>query len=225
MCSSYTLRTDLSTLKDSFDLQIALDLNPFLEGKRVFPYTDAPVVRLQDDRLALSALQFSLLPAWAKEKRVRFSTHNARLEDFDEKTQERVWIHQKPTWREAFRKRPCVVPIAEFFEPIRRGEHANHMVRFFPEKRSVLWAAGIWEEWISRKDGEIIRSFAILTDDPLPFVQKVGHDRSPVFLRPEAVLGWLEAVDETPEDKIEFLRTHKRFPELAVDRDRPMKSK
>lgn len=47
-------------------------------------------------------------------------------------------------------------------------------------------------------DGFEMYSFALLTDEPQPEVAAAGHDRSPIFLKPDAALGWLN-----PETKVE----------------------
>lgn len=219
MCSSFQTKVTSADFDNQLGRemvsQINMDLSPFEQGKRVFPHTKAPVLRLKEGCLVLEALQFSLLPSWAKEKRIKFSTHNARLES----------IYQKPTWREAFQKRHCIIPMTDFFEPIRTGEYANQMVRFFPKDFKIIWAVGIWEQWVSKQDGEIIESFAILTDDPVPFVKKIGHDRSPVFLQSEKIIEWLSNEDLPPEKMIQFLRSNKAIPPFEVERDRPMKEK
>lgn len=56
-------------------------------------------------------MRYSLVPNWSKEAKVKFATHNARLESIDE----------KPTWKTVFSEQHCLVPLTDFIEPILPG--------------------------------------------------------------------------------------------------------
>ena len=47
-----------------------------------------------------------MIPYWAKDIKIGYSTINARAEDID----------TKPAFREAFRQRRCLVPLNNFYE-------------------------------------------------------------------------------------------------------------
>jgi putative SOS response-associated peptidase YedK len=189
---------------------------------RVLPFQQAPVIVRDGGKRVVRSMQFSLVPAWSKERRVKFATHNARLVSHDDRTGRDVPIYEKPTWRGPFSHRHCLVPISGFIEPIYRGDFAGNMVCFLPKDHQLMAAAGIWEEWTSHETGEIIDSFSILTDDPHPFVKSIGHDRTPVFLKPEAYEAWLSD-DLSPQANLAMLRKSKAEPDLVVEKDRPLK--
>lgn len=223
MCAQFMIRTKRRNLARQMGLIIREDDDSILEG-RFLPYQKAPVVLEAEGKRELREMQFSLVPSWSKERRAKFATHNARLFTYDEKTKKTVPIYEKPTWRGPFAHRHCLVPINDFFEPIYRGEWAGNMVRFHPKEDRLMVAAGIWEEWTSRETGEIIDSFSIITHDPHPFVEEVGHDRTPVFLKPEAFGQWLKPEAMSPKEYVELLQEAREVPELTVDIDRPLKS-
>ena len=193
--------------------------------KQIRPYGKAPVVTAEGVRL----MQFSLLPSWSKEKRVKFSTYNARLSDEDDKTNKKVWIFDKPTWRRPFSERHCLVPMTDFIEPIYQGPYAGHWVRFAESSKRILFAAGIWEEWRSQTNGEVIESFAILTDEPLRVVEDMGHGRSPLFLDEAGCEAWLnlgassKAAKKKPMDWVDLLIAHRRKPTISASQDEAMK--
>lgn len=176
----------------------------------VTPHRIAPVIVLRDDALTAVPMKFSLLPRWSKEPKVKFATHNARIES----------IAEKPTWRDSFKKRHCVIPMTSFIEPIYEGPEAGHMVSFHKPDSDWLMAAGIWDEWTDKESGEVIESFSIITSTPLPFVEKTGHDRSPVFLGAKAAKQWLEA----NTGDAEWLLSVAEKPAIALTRFRPMKA-
>ncbi len=187
------------------------------------PFGKPPVIVEENGAKVLKLMQFSLIPPWSTEKKVKFSTYNARLTEFDEKKNKIVCIYEKPTWRTSFLAKHCLVPITGFMEPIYKGEFAGHWVRFAESHQKVLFAAGIWGEWHSKQGGEIIESFAIITDDPIPFVKKIGHSRSPLFLAPEAFDEWLSPQKQSPEDLVTLLSKNKVIPDLMAFQQEAMK--
>ena len=231
MCAQFMISASNKKLAEKYRISISKEGD--VEGWiiKVLPFQKAPVILRKNDgggggvaiERKLEEMQFSLLPSWSKTHRVKFSTHNARLESFDDRANQKVFVYEKPTWREAFKKRHCLVPLSGFIEPIYTGELAGNMVRFFSPGEPLLTAAGIWEQWCGA-DGEIIDSFAILTDEPVPFVSQTGHDRSPVFLEEGSFDTWLNADGMTPRDSVEFLKEKAYKPELLVEVDRPLKA-
>jgi putative SOS response-associated peptidase YedK len=56
--------------------------------------------------LTLQSRGSRLIPYWAKDIKIGFSTINARAEE----------VETKPAFREAFQRRRCLVPVDNFFE-------------------------------------------------------------------------------------------------------------
>ena len=227
MCAQYLIMAKRREISERFDIPIEqLRLDAF--DLRVLPYRLAPVVvcgvASGSAGNELRSMNFSLIPSWSKERKVKFSTHNARLFSKDEKSGREIPIFEKPTWKAPFLKRHCLVPMTQFIEPIYEGSLAGNMVSFRTQNSALLAAAGIWETWVSKEDGEVIDSFTVLTDDPYPFVANVGHSRSPIFLSSEFQMEWLSVDDRSPKHWIEFLREKREVPEFEVDIDRPLAS-
>jgi putative SOS response-associated peptidase YedK len=212
MCAQYTLR---QAQKRIAEILRAFEVDPDVSDDypTVRPYQKGPVLRQRSGELVLSELQFSLLPRWSKDPRVKFATHNARFET----------IEQKPSFKDALVKRHCVVPMTGFVEPIYENELAGNMVCFAQVTGEVLFAAAIWESWQSKESGEAIDSFSIITHDPLPFVLKTGHDRSPMFLSVAGVDAWLNSEGAPAEAQKNLLLNFQAAPNLAVAIDRPMR--
>ncbi|MEZ4816099.1 MAG: SOS response-associated peptidase family protein [Bdellovibrionota bacterium] len=222
MCAQFQLKITANQLAKKFGIRLPEKVGDFDE---IFlPYRQAPVVVLDDKSLNLKAMNFSLVPAWSKEPKVRFATHNARLYSFDEKTNKEVAIYEKPTWRDPFKKKHCLVPMTGFIEAIYTQSLAGNMVEFFSKEENLLVAAGIWEEWLNKKTGEVLESFSILTHEPYAFVDKMGHDRSPVFLDESKYRGWLEVDSKSPVEMLDFLRSSRSEPCFDVAIVRPLKA-
>jgi len=220
MCAQFMIKAELSKLARRLKAQYSDSLPQ--PAERILPYSLAPVVVQEKGERVLKLMSFSLVPSWSLERKAKFATHNARLSTVDERTGQVVPIHQKPTWKRPFSAQRCIVPMTGFIEPIYNGQWAGNMVHFHSAQGDLFFAAGIYDVWTSKTDGEIVESFAVLTDDPIPFVKSIGHERSPVFIFETAVDAWLAPGEQAPERLLEILRTSKDSLSLTVESDRPL---
>lgn len=210
MCSQYRVQFDPRDIDDFYFSKADLALG---EARLVTPQSPAPVLVSKEGVLQLELMRFGLLPQWSMEPRVKFSTHNARLDT----------VESKASFSDAFTKRHCLVPITSFIEALYQGDLAGNMVGFRAENE-LLMAAGIWEEWQPPQGGEKVRSFSILTDEPYPFVLKNGHDRSPLIVNKSYWQQWLQGKGIKPEQLKAELRRHRREPLLKTEIERPLKA-
>jgi putative SOS response-associated peptidase YedK len=211
MCASYMIK---QRHPGQFKLltEARIDIAEYLD-RVVVPYAKAPVLVANGDAVETSIMKFSLVPSWSKEPKVKFATHNARLES----------IIEKPTWRTVFGRKPCLVILTDFIEPIYEGSFAGHMVAFSPKSGQLIYAAGVWDEWVNKTSGEVLQSFAIITHDPPPFVASIGHDRSPIFLDEDHGHEWLVSAGTPQEELKEFLIFNAHVPDLQAESHRPMR--
>jgi len=217
MCAQYTVKVNAAKIAKRFGAKVPKGELQFKE--RVVPFRPGPVVVQEKKDREVRLMNFSLIPGWMQGQKPKFATHNARLFSEDGKTP----IYQKPTWRGPFAKRHCLVPMSAFIEPIYTAKLAGNMVAFEPKGDELITAAGLWDESVNKDTGEVIQSFTILTDDPVPFVKSVGHDRTPVFLVESAFSEWLSPSESNPAKLIEFLRKNRQDLQLSTSIDRALK--
>lgn len=213
MCAAYTIQ---GAVKDFlFPTTLAVqNLLPYEEtGLRVVPYRKAPVFIRDDKKIVLTEMSFSLVPSWSKERKVKFATHNARLET----------VLEKPTWKKPFLNQRALVPISYFVEPIYDNELAGHMVRFHAQGQTFLYAAGIYDEWTDKESGEILSSFSIVTTEPPEDILKAGHDRCPVFLKSSGWEQWLEPGPQDGKALMQILKENRADWKFQTAIDRPMR--
>ena len=141
----------------------------------------APVVRTHPQTGArhLDLLRWGLLPHWAKDKTVR-QPINARSET----------AATSGMFRDPLAKRRCIVPADAFYEWQTTGAHKiPHAIA--RADGTMLAFAGLWDGWRG-PDGEIVRSFVILTTEAAPALRFL-HERMPVILEPADWAAWLGA--------------------------------
>lgn len=209
MCAQFSLQIAAEDLRN-----LGIAVSPALEAidERFLPYTKIPVIVQTPQGLKLTPMNFSLVPAWSKEPKVKFATHNARIET----------VAEKPAWREPFLSKHCLIPLTNFFESVYEGPHAGHIVSFQSEN-PLLLAAGLFDVWVNPETKEPLFSCTILTTEPSPFILENGHDRTPIFLNFTDGKAWL-TLRASEKEMVAFLLAKNIYPNLQVTRDRPLKS-
>lgn len=137
-----------------------------------------PIIRGAAER-ELVAMKWGLIPPWAKDPKEGARMNNARGET----------VAEKPSFRAAFKRRRCLVPMAGFYEwkTTPEGKIPHYFSMLNAEQFA---AAGIWERW-KGPDGVEIDSFAIITTEANAIMAPV-HDRMPVILLAESIDAWLD---------------------------------
>jgi putative SOS response-associated peptidase YedK len=149
---------------------------------------------------------WGLVPSWVKDRdqaaKLWNQTLNARGET----------IFDKPAFRGSARNKRCVVYLDGFYE----HHHANkrtypHFIRL--KDGEPFAVAGLWEEWVDRNTGEVLRTFAIVTSPANELMARIHNNpkleegpRMPLILPDELVDQWLRPVqDELDEQRIKEL--------------------
>lgn len=135
-----------------------------------------------EDRQLLPA-KWGLVNTWATDAKRAALQINARAET----------LARLPSFRDAFRRRRCVVPADGFFEWVGSGA-GRQPVWFHRPAGGLILFAGLYESWQPEPE-QWQRTFTIVTTEPNEVVAAV-HDRMPVILPESAVDGWLDPRQE-----------------------------
>jgi putative SOS response-associated peptidase YedK len=148
----------------------------------VRPTNEAPIIRVREGkRLALPA-RWGLIPSWAKDATIAQHTFNARAET----------IAEKPSFRSAFKRRRCIVPMSAFFEwRAIAGQKKKEKLRFASADGDPLAVAGLWERWDKSGDGYAVETFTVITTAANSFMAPI-HDRMPAILAKSDWDAWLD---------------------------------
>lgn len=129
-------------------------------------------------------MRWGLLPPWAKDTRLAYSTINARLDG----------VATKPAFRSAWKQRRCLVPSSGYFEwkPVEGGKQPYFI---HAADAPILFFAGLYE---ARPDGagRELLTYSIITRDADEQLADI-HDRMPLILEPGVFREWLHG---TPDD-------------------------
>jgi putative SOS response-associated peptidase YedK len=188
MCGRFARKSTQQVLADWFGVELE-DMPWFAPSFNVAPQSTQPVVRVSRNSGAreFSLMRWGLVPFWAKDAKFGYSTINARAEE----------APTKPAYREAFKKRRCLVPADAFYEWKRFDAKTKQPYAIALKSGEPYAFAGLWESW-RPKEGDPLETFTILTTDPNELMQSI-HNRMPVILEPRDYNRWLDSANpQTP---------------------------
>ena len=176
MCGRYAIITDPKALREMFGYA---EMPNFPPRYNVAPTQPVPVVRLAEGKREFALLRWGLIPSWVKDPRTFSLVINARGES----------VLDKPAFRNAMKRRRCLLPADGFYEWKREGEGKRpYFVRL--KSRQPMAFAGLWETWAG-PNGEEMETVAIVTTTASRSIAHI-HDRMPVIVAPEAFDFWLD---------------------------------
>jgi putative SOS response-associated peptidase YedK len=184
MCGRFARQSTQEVLADWFGVEME-DMPWFAPSYNVAPQSTQPVVRLTADtgKREFALMRWGLIPYWSKDAKIGYTTINARAEE----------VTEKPLYREAVKKRRCLIPADAFYEWQKLSEKKKRPYAFGLQSGDPYAFAGLWERW-KPQEGERLETFTILTTDPNELTERV-HDRMPVILEPRDYVRWMEPGD------------------------------
>ena len=180
MCGRYALHTHPDIIALQFGVAEAPPTKPRFN---IAPTQEAPVVRLDPERKReLALLRWGLIPSWSKDPSIGARMINARAES----------VAAKPSFRNAFRRRRCLVPADGYYEwKLEGGRKQPYFLQLASGEPFAM--AGLWEQWGS-PEGKFIETYAIVTTEAAGTARQV-HDRMPVILARPEYDAWLCSAD------------------------------
>lgn len=170
MCGRFAL-FDTDKLAERFEVEVGVKLEP---RYNVTPGAVRPVITGKE-KPKFQLMEWGLIPFWAKDNKPK-GLINARAET----------LAEKPSFRQAFRERRCLVPANGFYEWQKLKDFKQPY--FIGTQNDGLMAmAGLYEE--NRENGKL--TFTIITKPAVPEIKKI-HERMPVVLKPESEKAWLQ---------------------------------
>lgn len=192
MCGRIVLASSPRVLAEMFHL----DVLPDLEARyNIAPMSDIPAVvpHPKGDGLEMRMMRWGLVPAWARDAGMGARMINARSET----------VAGKPAFRDAYRRRRCVIPADGFYE-WRKLEGRKQPYYFHRRDGRPLAFAGLWESWTG-PDGADLETCTILTTEANRVMQPVHH-RMPVILPAKDRALWLDLAADHREALPALLR-------------------
>ena len=177
MCGRFALRSSIKELAEALEAT-SVKIREEKARYNIAPTQEIVAAREEGEERELLTLKWGLVPSWTKDPTIGARMINARSET----------VTEKPAFKEAFRRRRCLIPADGFYE-WKRTDRGKQPFFFKMKDEQPFAFAGLWEHW--EGDGETIESCTILTTRANEVLAPV-HDRMPVIVAPEDYKLWLD---------------------------------
>ncbi|MGO4665892.1 SOS response-associated peptidase [Bosea sp. 2YAB26] len=177
MCGRYAITLPPQAMREHFAYPEQPNFPP---RYNIAPTQPVPVIRNHEGGRQFLLMRWGFIPGWVKDTRDFPLVINIRSES----------AREKPSFRAAFSRRRCLMPVDGFYEWHRLDKESRPYLFRKPDHGLFAFAA-LWETWHSQ-DGSEIDTVAMVTG-PANGLMSAFHHRCPVILAPADHAAWLDA--------------------------------
>ena len=192
MCFHSKQTKDAVQLENRFNARFA-NLNEYAPAiYNGFQHPKTPIIT-NEDAQHIQMYNWGLIPFWAKDDSIRKNTLNARFETLKEKASFRSSLNNR-----------CLVLSDGFYEWQWLDDKGKQKQKFLitrPNEEAFAFA-GLWNNWVDKSTGEIIKTYTIITTAANELMTKIHNNkkRMPFILSPEMEDEWLKGEEMQFQD-------------------------
>ena len=214
MCGRYAQSADMRELMEQFEVSGSSPTESLPASWNIAPTNPIYIVRADSEnhkKNALATVSWGLIGPWlidvSEAKASQSRAINARSES----------IHEKPTFRAAFKSTRCLIPAEGYYEwATALGKYSPKQPFYISAKNGkLLPIAGIWSSWRA-PNGSMIETASIITQEAQGELAEI-HNRMPVFMPYERWDQWLNPAN-TETESLKSLMQIESPASLAVAR-------
>ena len=192
MCGRYAQTADMRELMEQFEVTGTSPQNSLPLNCNIAPTNPIYIVRANDpsgkdinSEKALATVSWGLIGPWLTDMQEARASQSRAINARSES------IHEKPTFRNAFRSTRCLIPASGYYEWATALGQYRPKQPFYISARSgqQLPIAGIWSSWTA-PNGEVIETASIITQEAQGELATI-HSRMPVFMPSDRWDMWL----------------------------------
>lgn len=196
MCGRYAQSADMRELMEQFEVTGSSPQQSLPANWNIAPTNPIYIVRadsLDSSKNSLATVSWGLIAPWLNDLNEAKSSQSRAINARSES------IHEKPTFRAAFRSTRCLIPVEGYYE------WATSLGKFAPKQPFYISArsgkqlpvAGIWSSWRA-PSGDTIQSASIITQEAQGHLAEI-HSRMPVFMPHDRWDQWLDPKNNSVE--------------------------
>jgi putative SOS response-associated peptidase YedK len=181
MCGRFAMEEMLNDMVAEFGLK-GLSNRELPFDWNIKPTQDIYIIKNENLEIA----SWGLIAPWSKNAAEALKSQSAAINARSET------VHEKPTFKNAFRRSRCLVPASGYYEwATELGQYKPRQpVYISRDDGKMLAFAGIYDQWVS-PEGEIRDSVAIITREAVGELATV-HSRMPMFLPKDRWDAWMD---------------------------------
>ena len=197
MCGRYAQSADMRELMEQFEVTGSSPQQSLPANWNIAPTNPIYIVRADSPdftKVSLATVSWGLIAPWLNDLNEAKSSQSRAINARSES------IHEKPTFRAAFKSTRCLIPAEGYYE------WATALGKFAPKQPFFITArngkqlpvAGIWSSWRA-PSGDIIQSASIITQEAQGELAEI-HSRMPVFMPHDRWNQWLDPKNNSIEN-------------------------
>lgn len=185
MCGRYALSAMVAEIAEEFTT-VGVPERTLPVNWNIKPTEDIYIIKSVENKRSIDVVSWGLIAPWAEDGEAALRSQSQAINARSES------VHEKPTFRNAFRKHRCLIPASGYYEwATELGRYKSKQPVYISRKDSKLIGfAGIFSSWVS-PEGVVRKSAAIITCDAQGELARV-HNRMPVFLPRKDWETWLD---------------------------------
>ncbi len=214
MCARFTQKFTWYEIRDLYELTGAA--RNLQTHYNIAPTDTVEVVRPAAGGAELMPMRWGLIPPWWKKPLKQLpATFNARAES----------VADKPMFRDAFRRRRCIVPASGYYEWLKTSD-GKQPYFISAAEGGTLSFAGLWDRWKTPETGEFVTSCTIIVTAANALTRAI-HERMPVVLDRAHVRAWLDGTADASllkpaaEDRLRLWPVSRRVNKAGASDDDP----
>lgn len=190
MCGRFTLTSAPAVLQQIFGYAEQPNFPP---RYNIAPTQPVAVVSCEPGGRHFQLMRWGFIPAWVKDPKTFSLVINARSET----------VLEKPAFRNAIRRRRCLVPADGYYEWQSRGGRKQPFF-IHPRDGAPMGLAAVAETWVG-PNGEELDTVAIVTTAAREEMAHM-HARVPVVIAPRDYACWLDGGEMATPEAITLLQ-------------------
>ena len=186
MCFTTQVDADQKALEKRFEREYT-SRKPTGKLFHAFDFPKTPVISNQSPD-SIELYNWGLIPTWSNDLDIRKFTLNAKIETLTE----------KPSFKNYLDNR-CLIIVDGFYEWQWLDPKGKQKLKYLitNKAREIYTMAGIWSEWENPENGELVKSYSMITQPANELMSEIHNtkQRMPLILNPDTKEDWLNGMD------------------------------
>lgn len=200
MCYHYSLTANKGELEDRYRVELEAEYQAIYHNDG-FAHNAMPVITADEpDKIQL--FDWGLIPHWFKPNPDAVNSKGELIpalqqaRTFSIQTLNAVGetVFEKPSFRNYIGKKRCLVPADGIFEWHHLDSKTKIPHYIYLKSKEIFSFGGIYSNWIDPETGEVIKTYAVLTNPANPMMSRIHNSkkRMPYILQREVESKWID---------------------------------
>ena len=197
MCGRYAQTQEMRDLVEEFAVTGKFPDHALPASWNIAPTNEIYIVRNdQNNQRELATASWGMIGPWLKDEAEARASQSRAINARSES------IHEKPTFRDSFKSRRCLIPADGYYEwATELGRYKTKQPFYITSNDGhPLSIAGIWNSWRS-PSGKLIQTASVITREAVGELAAIHH-RMPVMMPRNR---WDNCLDNSPHSVHELL--------------------